>query len=251
MIQIVGSTLCLSCHSSAPRTFPTRPYRMEQTNQSDGRRSLPSSLSIPPYTLHRKLLTMVEEEEAVTPPTITTTVVVDRRRQHSEAAAACSAIMMMMLLQQESQQKEEAVEPKGKKTRTARRLFDCEGAYNCIMRDHLGRNPLYGKEFPLFFRLSRTRVQLILEDLVGRLSETSHPFFQSFRVDKFGRVGASVEATKVLLPLKSLAYGVAPHCFADYFQVSKPMARERVCQTVHQSDPIPLFTGVPSTAHTS
>jgi hypothetical protein len=60
------------------------------------------------------------------------------------------------------------------------------------MRDHLGWNPLYGKEFPLFFvRLSRTRVQMILEDL-GRLSETSHPFFQSFRVDKFGRVGASV-----------------------------------------------------------
>ena len=181
MIQTV-STLCLSCHSSAPRTFPTSPYRMEQQNQSDGRRSLPSSLSIPPYTLHRKLL-LTMEDEAATPPTITT--VVDRRRQHSEAAAACSAIMMMMLLQQESMtQEEEAVEPKVKKTRTARRLFDCEGAYNCIMRDHLGRNPaLYGKEFPLFFRLSRTRVQMILEDL-GRLSETSHPFFQSFRVDK-------------------------------------------------------------------
>ena len=108
---------------------------------------------------------------------------VDRRRQQSEAAAACSAILMMMLLQQESQQEEETMEPKLKKTRTARRLFDCEGAYNCIMRDHLSRNPLYGREFPLFFRLSRTRVQMILEDL-GRLSETSHPFFQSFRVDK-------------------------------------------------------------------
>jgi hypothetical protein len=98
------------------------------------------------------------------------------------------------------------------------------------MRDHLGPNPLYGKEFPLYFRLSRTRVQLILEDL-GRLSETSHPFFRSFRVDKFGRMGASVEA-KVLLPLKSLAYGVAPHCFADYFQVSQPMARECVKQFI-------------------
>jgi hypothetical protein len=90
----------------------------------------------------------------------------------------------------------------------------------------LGHNPLYGKEFPLYFRLSRTRVQMILEDL-GRLSETSHPFVQSFRVDTFGRMGASVEA-KVLLPLKSLAYGVAPHCLADYFQVSQPMARECV-----------------------
>ncbi len=70
---------------------------------------------------------------------------------------------------------------------------------------------------------------MILLEYLGRLSETSHPFFQSFsRVDKFGRMGASVEA-KVLLPLKSLAYGVAPHCFADYFQVSKPsMARECV-----------------------
>ncbi len=73
-------------------------------------------------------------------------------------------------------------------------------------------------------------MQLILEDL-ERLSETSD---QSFRVDKFGRVvGASVEVVKVLIPSKILAYGVAPHCFADYFQVSKPMASSTgVCQTV-------------------
>ncbi len=64
------------------------------------------------------------------------------------------------------------------------------------------------------------------------LSETCHPFFQSFRVDTFGRVGASVEEAKVLLPLKSLAYGVAPHCFADYFQVSQPMARECLKQFI-------------------
>jgi hypothetical protein len=57
------------------------------------------------------------------------------------------------------------VEPKVKKTQTARRLFDCQGAYNCIVRDHLGRNPLYGKEFSLYFRLSQTRVRMILEDL--------------------------------------------------------------------------------------
>ncbi len=43
---------------------------------------------------------------------------------------------------------------------------------------------------------------------------------------------ASVEA-KVLLPLKSLAYGVAPHSFADYFQVSQLMvARECVKQLI-------------------
>jgi hypothetical protein len=134
---------------------------------------------------------MEEEKEAAATPTSTTTI--DRRhQQQSEAAAAASSILMMMLLQQELMtQEEEAVEPKVKKTRTVRRLFDCESADNdCIMRNHdLGcKNPLYyGKEFlPLFFRLSQTRVQLmILEDL-GRLSETSHPFFQCFRVDKFG-----------------------------------------------------------------
>ncbi len=91
---------------------------------------------------------MMEEQELEALPARPTTV--DRRRQQTEAApAACSAaIVVMMLLQQGSMQQEEeqAVEPKVKKTQTARRLFNCEGAYNCIMRDHLGlSNPLYEK----------------------------------------------------------------------------------------------------------
>jgi hypothetical protein len=116
---------------------------------------------IAPHTLASQpgasLSTMADEEdEAATPPRTTSTTVVDRRRQHSEAAAACSVIVMMMLLQQESARgaEETVVEPKVKKTRTVRRLFDCQGAHRCIMRDHLGPNPLYGKEFPLYFRLS-------------------------------------------------------------------------------------------------
>ena len=40
---------------------------------------------------------------------------------------------------------------------------------------------------------------------------------------------ASLEA-KVVLPLKSLAYGVPPHCFIDYFQMSPQMARECMIQ---------------------
>jgi hypothetical protein len=79
---------------------------------------------------------------------------------------------------------------------------------------------LFGQEFGL----SRARVQILLDDF-GRFSETN-PFYNTFRVDKFGRVGASLEA-KILLPLKTLAYGVAPHTlFCDYFQMSVPMARE-------------------------
>jgi hypothetical protein len=129
------------------------------------------------------------------------------------AAALAASIVVLMILEEE-EQAEEIIQPRVKRTRTARRLFDCQGAFQCIRRDHLGDMPLFGKDFQMFFRLSRTRVQMILEDL-GRWSDTN-PFYKTFRMDMFGRIGASLEA-KVLLPLKALAYGVAPHCFCDYF----------------------------------
>lgn len=102
-----------------------------------------------------------------------------------------------------------------------RRVFDSRRAYNCLMKDHLAPDALFGKEFALFFRLSRPRVQLILE----RLGGSDDPHFNSFRVNRHGFMGASLEA-KVLLPLKVLAYGVTPYCFSDYFQMSKEMARD-------------------------
>jgi Plant transposon protein len=96
-----------------------------------------------------------------------------------------------------------------------RRSFDNQGAYQCIMRDHLGPDVLFGKEFSLLFRLSRPRVELIINAIMN----SGNPFFQSFRTNRFGKKGACIEA-KVLLPLKVLAYGVAPHTFCDYFQMS-------------------------------
>jgi hypothetical protein len=84
-----------------------------------------------------------------------------------------------------------------------------------MMRDHLGPDVLFGKEFPLLFRLSRPRVELIIQQILN----SGNDFFRSFRTNRFGRKGASIEA-KVLLPLKVLAYGVAPHTFCDYFQMS-------------------------------
>jgi hypothetical protein len=48
-----------------------------------------------------------------------------------------------------------------------------------------------------------------------------HPFYAS-QVDATGKKGASLEA-KVLLPLKTFAYGVAAHAFSDYFQMSKAL----------------------------
>ena len=42
-------------------------------------------------------------------------------------------------------------------------------------------------------------------------------------MDATGKMGASYEA-KILLPLKTFAYGVPPHTFIDYFQMSKGLA---------------------------
>jgi hypothetical protein len=76
------------------------------------------------------------------------------------------------------------------------------------MKDNLGDNsPLFSQEFFRYFRLSRARVQILLEDF-GRFSDIN-PFYKTFRIDtRFGKVGASLEA-QVLLPLKTLAYGVS------------------------------------------
>jgi hypothetical protein len=88
------------------------------------------------------------------------------------------------------------------KKRAPRRVFDvCWGAHHCINRDYLGQNSLFEKEFHKSFRLSRSRVELIIQDL----GQSGDPFFQTFRRDKFGRVlGPSLEP-KVLLPLISIA----------------------------------------------
>ncbi len=74
------------------------------------------------------------------------------------------------------------------------------------------------RSFEVMFRLSRSRVQRICDDIV----HANHPFYMS-NVDATGKNGASLEA-KVLFPLKAFAYRVAPHVFLDYFQMSKPLA---------------------------
>ena len=64
------------------------------------------------------------------------------------------------------------------------------------------------------FRVSRLRFQRIMDD-IGR---TEDPFYAN-TVDGAGQEGASFEA-RLMLPLKSMAHGVPPHCFRDYFQMS-------------------------------
>ena len=94
-------------------------------------------------------------------------------------------------------------------------------ALHCILHDYLGPTPIFdGKEFDAMFRISRHHYELICQKLVP-MDLT----FYASQSDCVGRESSSLHS-KVLLPLKCLAFGVAPHAFCDYFQMSKTLACE-------------------------
>jgi Plant transposon protein len=103
--------------------------------------------------------------------------------------------------------------------RGRRRVFDSQGAYDNIMRDHLGPDALFGADVLLFFRMSRARIEVIIQ----RIGNSGNPFYGTFRSDRHGKRGASIEA-KILIAIRTLAYGVASYCFCDYFSMSKTSA---------------------------
>lgn len=110
-------------------------------------------------------------------------------------------------------------EPPPKRPRLPRRYFDPRKAYDVMQEKYVGPDAVNGREFTSIYRLNRSTVEHIIQNLQKKV-----PFFQTFRRDKFGRVGASVEQ-KVLLPLHALAHGVAPHSLCSMFSVSPTMAR--------------------------
>jgi hypothetical protein len=116
--------------------------------------------------------------------------------------------------------------------RSKRRQFHHVSAYQNIHRDHIGPNPLFGKEVVMFYRLSRPRLEIIMQ----ALANSDNNFYKSFRKCKFGRTGASLEA-KVLMPIRVLAYGDAPHNYCDYFQMSPSMVK-RCCLEFNKMIPI-------------
>jgi hypothetical protein len=112
-----------------------------------------------------------------------------------------------------------------KEKRSIRHQFRHQEALLAIQRDYLGVpgglvDPLFGKEFSMMFRLSRTRFQRLMEDV----QEEGIQFYLH-RKEVNGRCTASMEA-RLLLPLKTLAYGVPSHVFCGYFQMSPEFARE-------------------------
>ena len=109
---------------------------------------------------------------------------------------------------------------RGRDVRSKRRKFRHDQALECIRRDYLGHDrPLFGSQFKLFFRISKARFQRLLEDVMSK-------DFQFYKRPKnFNPTSSCSLEAKLLLPLKTLAYGVASHCFIDYFQMSAPYAR--------------------------
>jgi hypothetical protein len=56
----------------------------------------------------------------------------------------------------------------GTQVRKKRRAFDHAGALQCLKRDYLGPDPLCGKEFPLMFRFSKPRLEILMQAIKAK-----------------------------------------------------------------------------------
>ena len=136
------------------------------------------------------------------------------------AALAVVGNNRALLLAMESEEEEEAVDHRTLK-RAKRTIYKHSEALHCIKRDYTGPTPIFNdKQFDMMFRISKTRFQCIMEDF----GAAGLKYYLN-TTDAAGKEGASFEA-RLLLPLKTLAYGVAPHTFCDYFQMSPGFARD-------------------------
>ena len=129
--------------------------------------------------------------------------------------------LVQVLSNQSTFQEDEGVEidhrlyPREKKTK-----YDHERALYCIRSDYLGRIPRFNdRQFESMFRLSRSRFQRLMFDVGNEDIK-----FYTDNMDGTGVIGSSFEA-RLLLPLKCMAYGVPPHTFRDYFQMSETLAK--------------------------
>jgi Plant transposon protein len=113
--------------------------------------------------------------------------------------------------------------------RKKKRRFDHKRALDCIRADLTGPDATFiGKDFKAYFRISRARFQHILETFGNHGGS-----FYSGKRDCVGNQTASLEA-KLLLPLQTLAFGVATHTFTMYYQMSKTLAAKS-CQMFHKT----------------
>jgi len=127
----------------------------------------------------------------------------------------------LMFLQQQPTQLPTDMRGRSGCQRSKRKKRNHERALMCIQSDYLQPDSLIGSEFHQHFRISRTRFQCILEDI---MNSRGNAFFKTTH-NANGDVVASIEA-RLLLPLKAYSYGVTPRAFKDYFQMSDKLASE-------------------------
>ena len=132
---------------------------------------------------------------------------------------------VVAILENETDEEQEKINHR-KKPRKPKTKWRHNEALHCIKRDYLGiendqSTPVMTeRQFVSHFRISKDRFLKIREEI----SQEEIPFYQGNKAGN-GSTGASLEA-RLLLPLKCLAYGVPPHTFQDYFQMSETLARD-------------------------
>jgi hypothetical protein len=103
----------------------------------------------------------------------------------------------------------------------SRITYDHERVTQQLKDDWLGPTPRFDDDkFKLIFRISKDRYLRLRKDVIDAKIN-----FYILKTDAVGRMGACLDA-RLLLPLKVLAYGVAPSAFFDQFQMSGAFMRD-------------------------
>lgn len=133
-------------------------------------------------------------------------------------AARSSTVAITAFFEDEQKKEKEDHERAIHDHRTAkrgpRRVFDHERAFQCIYNDFLQPNALFGSQFKVYYRLSRPRFELLMQQV------------KKLQIHFYDAVPSRFLPARLLLPLKTLAYGVPSHAFCPYFQVSPQLARD-------------------------
>lgn len=100
--------------------------------------------------------------------------------------------------------------------RNDRTRYNHESVRRRLEEDFFGTIPVFdGRQFQTFFRISRQRFQTIMEDVAN----SGNRFYQP-------RKSSAGLKERLLLPIKTLAYGVGYVTFTDYFHMSPTFARD-------------------------
>ena len=138
-----------------------------------------------------------------------------------EAGVLAARVIATVMEDSSTSEEEESVVDHRTEPRRHRRYYDHVRAYECIMKDYLGPDPLFGKEFSWYFRISRPMFELLRTDIGG----LGLPFY-SAKVNPIHKNPPPSLEAKLLIALKCLAYGVPATAFADYFQMSAQLGTE-------------------------